>query len=189
MFGFIDLLDNSFVYEIPAGKTFSVKETKEPGVGSCYFVSDCQTLFIKAKDQAPVVWSLKNKKCAEAAFLTISPEGEAELHIVEMKSKLSRSDFLKVIEQWRGMYLSALAVLGVLKAPYPSKITVYVAYKSDKVVDVNASQPIMLKPRVGGALPAGVSEWRNNRVNLHHGVHANIVKGERSPDDYDFGRI
>lgn len=189
MLASIDLLNNSYVYVVPAGERFAVVETKEAGKGSCYFVSDHQVLFIKAKDQAPIVWSLRNQKCAEAAFLVVRPDGDTELHIIEMKSKLSLSDFVKVIEQWRGMYLSALAVVGVTNGRPPTKVTVYVAYKADKVIDVNTSQPIMLKTRVGGQPQKGVSEWANGRVSLHHGVIANIVKGERSPDDYDFGRV
>lgn len=75
---------------------------------------------MRASNDAPLLWSFKNRSCAEAAFVVAADETSmASLYIVEMKSKLNLSRFCKVIAQWRGMYLSSLAVLGAMRTSEP----------------------------------------------------------------------
>lgn len=188
-FGNLSLLDKQYVYEINPNTQFSVVECKAGGEGKCFFISTNPVLFIKAKDQAPVVWSLKNKKCAEAAFLVKDERGNIHLHIVEMKSSLNLGEFNKVLEQLKGMFLSAIAVLGILKLPEPETVTTYLAFKKDKISEIDSAQPILLKLQVGGARMPGMNEWITGRINLEHGVLAPLVKGKRNPHDFDFGTI
>lgn len=184
----VDLFNSDYIKIIPDGRV-EIIEKKTDGAGVCYFDAQAPVLLIKAKDQAPIVWSLKNSKCAEGAFLIKRNDLSLELHIVEMKSGLTLKDFLKVIQQWRGMYLSALAVIGIIKSSLPVKVVAYVAYKQDKINYVDATQPIMLKTQVGGALMPGKKEWSDERVILEHGVVAQIVKKQRSGSDCDFGVV
>jgi hypothetical protein len=188
-FKYIDLLNEDYVYQIPKGTIFSVKEVKSAGAGACNFTSESAVLFIKAKDSAPIVWALKNRKCAEAAFLTIDDEGKCHLHIVEMKSSLSSGDFRKVIEQWRGMYLSALAVLGVIKMDHPVQVRAYIAFRNDRVAQIDPTQLVLTKTLVGGERMPALQEWATGKVDLYHGVSASIIKGLRLPDDVDFGMV
>ncbi|MCY1204358.1 hypothetical protein D9M72_158840 [compost metagenome] len=188
-FPHIELLNADYVAVVQENNKFSIVEKKQGGEGACYFEADHPVLLLRAKDQAPVVWSLSNRKCAEGAFVVKRSDTEFELHIVEMKSKLTHSEFLKVIEQWRGMYLSALATLGVIRAQSPKKTFVYVAYKIETVSKVSSAQLVLSKVQVGGALLEGMMEWQAEKVALHHGVVAHIIKGKRDYGDIDFGLV
>lgn len=185
----IRLLNSDFAKVVPENEKFSIVENNEGGAGTCFFEAQAPVLLLRAKDKAPVVWSLKNRKCAEGAFVVRKSDHEFELHIVEMKSRLTHGEFLKVIEQWRGMYLSALAVLGVIQTAFPIRTFVYVAYKSETVRITDPAQMVLAKVQVGGARLEGLREWDANEVSLHHGVMGKIVKGQRQPDDCDFGRV
>jgi hypothetical protein len=187
-FSNIDLLNSHYVKIVDDGGVRIVEESKD-GAGTCYFQTNSPTLLIKAKDQSPVVWSLKNQKCAEGAFVVRRADQSLELHIVEMKSSLTHKEFLKVLEQWRGMYLSALATLGVIQTEAPTKVVAYVAYKKQSVEDPDPTQLIMMKTQVGGGLMPGKHEWAAEEVVLHHGVVASIVKKARVGTDCDFGNV
>lgn len=178
-----------FVYEVEAGVPFEVVEKNHGGAGKCSFVSPTGVLFIKSKDGKPPIWAVKNAKCAEASFLNTDASGAGHLHIVEMKSKLTKSEFQKVIDQWRGMLLASLAILGIADKPRPEKVTVYIAYNSENVSVRDPAQPITLKVMVGGTLQPGVEEWKDEKVSLFSDVTASIVKGQRTGGDVDFGTI
>ncbi|MCD0501295.1 hypothetical protein LP085_30925 [Achromobacter sp. MY14] len=188
-FPHVELLNSAYARVVHENNKFSIFEKNPDGEGTCYFEAEHPVLLIRAKDQAPVVWSLENRRCAEGAFVVKRSESEFELHIVEMKSKLTHGGFLKVIEQWRGMYLSALATLGVIRLEFPVRTTVYVAYKDETVSEPSSAQLVLSKVQVGGKLMAGIIEWNSGKVALHHGVTAHIVKGQRNEGDVDFGRI
>ncbi|WP_039904755.1 hypothetical protein [Acetobacter tropicalis] len=183
---YLNLFSNDFVYKVAPGKCIKIEEKKTDGKGTCFFSSYHSAIFIKAKDQAPVIWSLENRKCAEAAFFT-TEEGEVlNLHIIEMKSSVNIGTFVKVIDQWTGMYLSAMAVIGILLRNRPKNIFVYLAYST---TSINTSSPIMLKSLVGGTFQKGMQEWLSNSVSLPHGVTAKIIKKQRIAGDCDFGLV
>lgn len=185
----LHLVSSDYIKQIPAGASIEVEEKNAGGAGICRFQSASISLMIRARSQSPVVWALKNRKCAEAAFLTVDANEQLILHIVEMKSTLSTSEFYKVIEQWRGMYLSALSILGVLKTSQPIRVMAYVAYKQERVSQPVSTQVVLQKTQVGGKRMPGIQEWVANEVSLHHGITARIVKGLRSPDNVDFGVV
>ncbi len=162
------------------------EETKKGGEGICRFQSNHDIVRIKAKDQAPIIWALKNKKCAEGAFVLLHGD-DISLHILEMKSGLNRSEFQKVIEQFKGMYLSALAIIGLLNLPQPKKVMLYIVYKRDKISQPDSRSLIANKPLIGKAPIESL--WRKGKITLH-GETANLIKGQRDAQgDYDFGLI
>lgn len=178
-----------FVWEVERGVPFEVIEKNAGGAGKCVFVSPTGAFFIKSKDGKPPVWAVKNAKCAEASFLTTDGDGAGHLHIVEMKSKLTKNEFQKVIDQWRGMLLASLAILGIADKPRPNRITVYIAYTSENILSKDPAQPITFKIKVGGALQPGIKEWKDEKVSLFSDVTASIVKGQRANGNVDFGMI
>lgn len=184
----IDLFDKNIIH-IASESKFEFIETKEGGEGICFFESNDKVLILKAHNNPPLIWSLRNKKCAEGAFLVIRKDGTLELHILEMKSKLTHREFTKVLAQWSGMYLSALAILGIIQMKLPDKVFLYIAFKQDCVNQIDSRDPIFLKSQVGGASLPGVEEWSSNQVSLHHNITAHIVKKQRDPVNCNFGLI
>lgn len=178
---FITVLDK------PRNK-FYFEEVKTGGQGKCTFETKTLTIKIKAKDQAPIVWALKNKKCAEGAFVKLLSNGETSLHILEMKSGLNSSEFSKVLEQFKGMYLSALSIISLLRIQEPKEIYVYIAYSTDKITNpnLNPSNPAASKVGIGSPERA---IWNNGIVNLYYELKAKLVKGHRLNGDFDFGVV
>ncbi|MBV1837952.1 hypothetical protein [Acetobacter estunensis] len=186
---YLNLFSNDFVYKVNPREPIRIEEKNTDGKGTCFFSSDHSAIFIKAKDHSPVIWSLENRKCAEAAFFTTENDNVLNLHIVEMKSSVGISCFIKVIDQWIGMYLSAMAVIGILLKNRPQNIFVYLAYNTSSINTPTTSSPIMLKPLVGGGFQKGLREWHSHRVSLPHGVTAQIIKKQRVLGDCDFGLV
>ncbi|WP_065326384.1 hypothetical protein [Tritonibacter mobilis] len=185
----LDLVNSDYVFKVSSGAPIIVEEKAKGGAGKCHFNSPQEALFIKAKDQAPVVWSLKNRKCAEAAFCLARADGSTTLHIVEMKSSLSLKTFLHVMEQIRGMYLSALATLSITKTAEPSEVTAYLAYNEDKISHGTGESLILSKTLVGGEELPGKREWRKKEIPLPHSKQAKLIIGKRSKGDVTFGEV
>ncbi|MDO5356063.1 MAG: hypothetical protein Q4E77_01030 [Conchiformibius sp.] len=206
-----ELLNQDYIYieEIKDGETkvqFYIEEKKPLGKGKSFFTSDTDVLIIRAKDQAPIVWALKNKKCSEAAFL-IQRDGKIELSLLEMKSNLRLQDWKSVLEQFKGMYLSSLAILSILKLTDPVNVKAYIAYKEDKVTELRDDQDPMIfnKLLIGENKELSKEEksrrylkqlWLDEVVDLPHDLQAKLIKGQRisnlsSNDEYncDFGSI
>lgn len=185
----ISLFHKEYVWEIAPDVQFAVVEKNKGGAGNCFFMSSSGALFIKSKDGKPTVWAVKNAKCAEASFLTTDASGTGHLHIVEMKSKLTKDEFQKVIDQWRGMLLASLAILGISDKPRPAKVTVYIAYNSEEITAKDPAQLVTYKVKVGGDPQAGIKEWKQEKVALFSDVTATIVKGQRTAGDVNFGTV
>lgn len=187
MFANLDLTNEAYIKIIEPGHDIVFLEKKLGGRGKTQFNSTSQSLIIKAHDKAPLVWALKNRKCAEGAFLTFNQESASfTLHILEMKSKLTTSEFLHVLDQFSGMYLSAISMMAVMQIPQPSQVKLYIAYKS---LAWTESQPYQLKTMVGGQTPKGATEWLTEKIKLPHGIIGQLVKGKRVEDDLDFGVV
>ncbi|WP_408913632.1 hypothetical protein [Brucella pseudogrignonensis] len=180
-----------YVYFIDKPKSFSIEEKKAGGAGKAFFSSATPCLMIKAKDQAPLVWAFKNKKCAEGAFLTFEDDGMCNLHILEMKSKLTQGEWAKVMLQLSGMYLSALATCRLLGIISFKSVTCYVAFKEDAMSPAKSADMIFLKSFVGAENPiGGADEWQTGKMELPFSTPAAIRKGQRNAsNDIDFGTV
>lgn len=182
-----DIFDNNFIYVIPSEGDIIIEEKQEAGRGLCKFRSREEVLVIKAKNKAPLIWALKNKKCAEGAFLTKNDAG-LTLHIVEMKSRLDLKEFSKVVEQFKGMYYSSISVLALCDLNEITNVNLYVAFKRDLMNQLE--QPIFNKILVGGGDILPIKKiWNTNQVPLTQRVVGNLVKGQRVGDDVDFGYV
>lgn len=188
-FSNISLCDENFIYKNPHNQKIVFVESQKDGEGSSFFKSSKDSLVIKAKNKSPIVWAMKNKKCAEGAFLTQSEE-KTTLHILEMKSKVNLKDFEKVIEQISGMYLSALSIVGLMKIPYPDEVIVYLAYKENSIDGLNSTEFISHKSLVGVAQKPELTIWKKELLRLPHGIQAKIIKKQRTETgDVDFGQV
>jgi len=182
-----DIFDANFIYIVPSNSEIIIEEKKEAGKGVCVFKSNSDALVLKAKDKAPLLWALKNKKCAEGAFLTSSSDG-LTLHIVEMKSRLDIKEFTKVVEQFKGMYYSSLSVVSLCEFDKIVSIKLYLAFKRDLMN--NSQQPILNKVQVGGAEILPIKKiWNSNLIPLSNNTHGHLIKGQRDGDDINFGYV
>jgi hypothetical protein len=185
----LSLVNPDYIYKVNPGAVFSVVELKNEGKGRCHFTSKKDVLFIKGHNSNPIVWALRNKKCAEAAFVVKNDDSDFDLHIIEMKSGLSSGTFAHAIDQFKGMYLSSIAAISILRLPHPKRVFAYIAFKKDNILEKTSPSPVLLKTTVGGCPPAGLTEWNREEVNLDYGVKAKLVKGQRISDDCDFGEV
>src|SRR6266446_5893653 len=98
----LNLFNNAWVFEVSGNIVFT--ETNPGGMGEAVFNSDTPCIIMKAPPKSPLLWALAQKKCADGAFFSFD-KGEAHLHIVELKSKVTLAEWAKVLQQFEGMFL------------------------------------------------------------------------------------
>jgi hypothetical protein len=168
--------NGNYVYH--ASGEIEIVETSPSGAGSAVFVTEQSAVVIKTGKNGPHVWSLRQRKCADGAFLVFDDE-DTRLHLVELKSKLSLKDWAHALHQFEGMYLTALAVLRLLKIDHISAVTCYIAFTAENVSTPSAS-PVLLKTLVGSSRTlGGREEWEKELIHLPYATVANVVKGQR----------
>ena len=192
----LTLLDSSYINRIEPNTEFFIEEKNSQGNGQGKSIFKChnEILLIKTKDNVTKIWCLANKKCAEAAFIIFESDSTLTLNIVEMKSKLTNSEFEKVISQFEGMYLSSIAVMAILKLGYPHQVKTFIAYKEESLSQLyNEDRPYSLNKTLIGRKDDILDMWKNEKIKLPHNVSASLVKGKRTENngshDYDFGFI
>lgn len=188
---FLNLLKNDLCYIIEKKEPIIMQEKKQKGAGACTFRSPHDVLMIKAKDQGTALWALVNQRCSEGAFLEIKEDGEKVLHLLEMKSRCTQSEFIKACEQLEGMYYAALSVMAVLKLGFPDQVISYIAYKSTNLEN-QTQLPLYQNKQLVGVDTEGVRAlnfWRNHKIQFKH-CFSSLIKGKRDQDgNYDFGTI
>ena len=103
-----------------------------------------------------------NKKRADG-ILFLQRENDWDVMIVELKKTVKLKEWMKIKEQWHGAWLHALALSGVLEAPFPQPPRFLVAYRKDGI-DENAPDPVLLKsPEYTRAF----IEWREGHAALN----------------------
>jgi hypothetical protein len=186
----IEHLSSDYVWRESAGASIKFAEKQRGGVGEAEFVAANDAIVIKAKDQAPVIWALRVKNCAEGAIIT--QQGTSyHLHVLEMKSKLTQGEWAKAMLQLEGMFLSAVAVARLAGITDFASATCYIAYVEDAMGPAGSADLIFMKTFVGMDNPiGGVEEWINEVMPLPFGVRAGIRKGQRDADrNVNFGTI
>ncbi len=184
----LHLADENFVKIIHPGDAINFFETDPAGEGVTTFRAPGEALQLRVHNKPPLVWALKNKKCADGAFLTYAEDtAEYTLHILEMKSKITADEISKVMEQFKGMYFSAISMMSVLRIPLPTHVRFYISYKQCALEN---SSPIMLKSLVGTKIKAGVEAWVRETVHLPFDIKGSLIKGIRADGkNCDFGTI
>ena len=158
---------------------FSVIERDPKGKGAAKFNSGNPCILIRSQKQSPQIWALKQRKCADGAFLTFDDQG-SHLHLVELKSKLSLGDWAHALHQFEGMYLTAIAIMRLLEIQAAATVTCYLAAKEDAVTEAEAvtASPTLMKAPVGAVRTfGGLKVWLKDTVSLPFSTSANLVKG------------
>lgn len=178
------------VYEPEDHSRFFIEEKSAGGEGKSYFSANSRCLIFKAGKQGPLIWALENKKISEGAILSHNEDGY-HLHLLEMKSKLTVGEWAKVVEQLKGMHLSALAVLRLLGVVELASVTCYVAFKQDAMSPQASADMILMKTFVGMENPlSGNADWESEALELPFTGTSAIVKAQRNvSNDADFGLI
>lgn len=187
---YLELFNAFYVNE--AIGTFSIVERNEAGKGAAKFNSTSYCIVIRTQEQSPQIWALKQRKCGDGAFLTFDRRG-AHLHLVELKSRLSLGDWAHALQQFEGLYLTAIAVMRLLGLQAAASVTCYLAAREDRVTqtqEVTAS-PTLIKAPVGEVRTFGGREsWTNETVPLPFSTNAILIKGWRdATGDADFGAV
>lgn len=169
---------------------FYLEEKSPDGAGKTYFTTDAPCIVINARPPGPLLWSLKNRKISEGSILTKDEHGY-HLHILEMKSKLTQSEWTKVILQFEGMLLTSLAVVRILGVKEVASVTCYISYKQSMMSSSKAADLIFLKTFVGMPNPvSGDSAWTSEKLDLPITGVASIRKAQRDEaNDAYFGNI
>ena len=185
-----EFFDSKYIFAIEKNKPIEIKEVKKDGAGLCTFKSTEDALVIKTADNTPPIWAFNNKKCAEGAFIIKKTDSDSyDLHILEMKSKLTATEFRKVIDQFKGMYLTAISMMAVKKIPYPQNIYLYIAYTINAIDTPENTSLITNKVLTGGSPNIARQVWRKKSVDLHHGISGILIEKQRIDGNADFGYV
>lgn len=129
------------------GRVVDVVEMDEAGKGAVQFMlKEGETALrfkLSEKWRFPCI---KQRKTADGVILQFSVAKKLQaIHLVELKSKLTGSEWSKVKEQLQGALHNAHALLGVLGLGWPEQIICHTAYK----VDMLSTNPALLKQPTG----------------------------------------
>jgi len=185
----LSLFNKDWVFE--GAGSIVITETNPTGMGEAVFKSDTPCIVMKAQEQSPLLWALAQRKCADGAFFSFD-KGEAHLHIVELKSKVTLATWAKVVQQFEGMFLTSLAAARLLEIYKPTRVTCYLAGTEDSITSESESaSPTLLKAPVGKTRTFGGWEsWNRGVVPLPLSFEAALVKGWKDAAGVaDFGSI
>ena len=129
------------------GQTVDVVEEDEAGRGYLRFIlQEGETALrfkLSEKGRFPCI---AQRKAADGVVLQFSAGKKLQaIHLVELKSKLSISEWTKVKLQLQGALHNAHALLGVLGLNWPDKVICHTAYKQDAV----STNPALMKQPMG----------------------------------------
>jgi hypothetical protein len=169
---------------------FFLEEKSPEGAGKTYFATNDPCIVINARPPGPLLWSLKNRKISEGSILTRDENGY-HLHILEMKSKLTQTEWAKAVLQFEGMLLTTLAVVRLLGVHEVASVTCYIAYKQAAMGSGQSADMIFLKTFVGMPNPvSGASAWTSEKLELPITGTASIRKAQRDEaNNAHFGNI
>lgn len=164
---------------LAAPGTAVIKETNGDQVSILKLtVSKPYILFNHLDDQPPLKWA-RNKKCADAALI-VESEGGVDIHIVELKSKLTVGEWSKARLQFEGMIFNARALVSVIEVQNVKSITCHISYVRDAINPSETDDPVLLKLPLGelGGL-GGAGDWFSGRVRIDGLPEMNLFKWQR----------
>lgn len=152
--------------ELSQGGEISVIEQTTGGEAKVTFSCETAALHLKHLDnQPPIAW-VRNRKCADAAIL-VEEGGGIRLHVVELKSKLTRKEWLSAKLQFEGMIANVIAALAIMEGPKPTSVVCHISYTSAVLGPGEVADPILLKMKVGGGAVVGdLSDWEEEKLSL-----------------------
>lgn len=147
------------------GQTVDVVEEDEAGKGYLRFnLQQGETALrfkLSEKGRFPCI---AQRKTADGVVLQFSA-GKIliAIHLVELKSKLSISEWKKVKLQLQGALHNAHALLGVLGLNWPDKVICHTAYKDDAV----STNPALMKQPMGQRLAQiDGADWVQGQIEI-----------------------
>jgi hypothetical protein len=87
------------------------------------------------------------------------------LHLIELKSKMTRDKWLEVKDQLRGAYHNALAIGGVLELGGFAGVRVHVACNEDSISPAATANSSTLKAGLGKPIPDTI-DWVERRLTI-----------------------
>ncbi len=188
-----EIFDDNFISFHQGGNPNSIEfeEKDAKGKAKCKFKFKKDVIRVTAKkDTKPTISVLRNKKCADGAFIILHND-KISLHILEMKSQLTDEVFEKLLKQVEGMYFYLKAIIGLLDLPKPQDVKIYVSYTEDAVPEIpQPDSRTLIKNKVCVGEAPIEFQWRKGKVTLYGGETAHIIKGQRNAKgDCDFGTI
>jgi hypothetical protein len=133
------------------------------GAGTVTFNVKVPCLCVRLPRNVPIKW-LSEKKCADYAILEFSPIG-INLHLVELKSKMTVGVWNHCKQQFTGALHNARAIGGVLQLPTFLAVRLHVAYSTDAISPQRTTAPSSLKNGLGVPI-VGAGDWVARRVEL-----------------------
>lgn len=82
----------------------------------------------------------KQKNTADGLMIEMTPE-KCRLHIFELKKTIDISSLEKMLKQFKGAYLNALAIAGYLGITY-DQVLLYCGYRYDKLSQASDEYPL-----------------------------------------------
>ena len=150
-----DLLENS-------DDSITVEELAKNGAGIISFAVSDPCLRVRTKGQ-PIKWLSEQKSCDGVIFRFLP--NKTEIHLVELKGKMTIDEWEDSKRQFVGGYYNALAISSVLGIEPPANITLHIAYTRDAVINKNTAMPVFLKRPAGGEI-SPAAEWDDGKVDL-----------------------
>jgi hypothetical protein len=134
------------------------------GKGTLFLKVSTHCIRIRIPDKnGPAGW-LTEQKCADAIVIEFSDDGPM-LHLIELKSKMTRGQWRDVKKQLLGAYHNALAIGGVLELPRFAGVRVHVLCSEDSISPAATANSSTLKAGLGKPLPDTI-DWVERRLTL-----------------------
>ncbi|MEW8985887.1 MAG: hypothetical protein AB2401_02570 [Bacillus sp. (in: firmicutes)] len=115
-----------------------------------------------------VVAFLQVQNCADDIIVIFNDDDTITLHIIEFKSKLNDTEWLKVKKQFEGAFYRFKAICGVIGFNQPIKDTIlYTTFREDKVLTDETTSFILGKAEVG--IPessANIQDWHSPKISI-----------------------
>lgn len=164
------------------GSKVNITETEESGSGTATLSVEGDYVFLKGcAGRHQIIW-LNHHKCADGGVITFSQQ-DVVIHVVELKSTVRIKEWKKARQQFSGMLLNSLALLGCAGLPDNIKVKCYLAYRADAMTPARSASPIFGKKLPDLKMPeTGYEGWDSSFIELPFGIVAEFSKHKRDED-------
>ncbi|MCG5516382.1 MULTISPECIES: hypothetical protein [unclassified Ectothiorhodospira] len=133
------------------GQTVHVIEKSQDGAGTATFLSPAKNQLLRFNlSEVNRLRFIKQRRVADGVLVELSNDGlPLRLHLIELKSGLTLSDWNKVKQQLLGALHNAHALMGLLGLPMPDQIECHTCYRRDRISPQDSAHPVLFKPGVG----------------------------------------
>lgn len=133
-----------------------IRETEQGGKCAVHFRTPRAAFGIRLTGNSETICWLRHGRRPDGIIVEIDQE-KTILHIIELKSDLSLSEWQKTMEQIESGLINGLALTHVLGLAPPSRTTAQVSFIQDNVIPKNTDQPLRMKKQMGAV--SGKPDW------------------------------